>query len=362
MIAYRAFRACLLAALCVLNVSAWSQQPPPRIPTSERRALLTLYASTQGASWTVRTNWLGAAGSECQWYGVVCNGGGDAVNVVSLPNNNLTGPLPDELNALTHLGIFDVSNNRLIGPIPALTGLAELGNFNVAGNQLTGSIPSLYGLAQLRNFIASDNRLTGAIPNLTGTPLISFFHVANNQLTGTIPALDGLTHLSGFNVGGNQLTGDVPSVPVPTGLQAGRSTLCPNYLNHTADAAWNAATGQSPWYANCPIAPQAGLWWNPAESGSGYGLDFRHGVLVVTVYSYTESGPPIWYLASGPVIDNVFTATLDKYQGGQCISCAYRPTAPNGNDGTISIFFTSPTKATMILPGGRNFPIVPQDF
>jgi sugar lactone lactonase YvrE len=109
-------------------------------------------------------------------------------------------------------------------------------------------------------------------------------------------------------------------------------------------------------------APQAGLWWNPAESGTGYSLDYKHGVLVVTVYSYTVSGSPIWYLASGPVTNNRFTSTLDKYQNGQCVSCAYRPPTINGNDGTISITFTSSTSAMMTLPGGRNFQIVPEDF
>jgi hypothetical protein len=96
---------------------------------------------------------------------------------------------------------------------------------------------------------------------------------------------------------------------------------------------------------------------NPAESGSGYALDYADGVLAVTLYSYTTAGAPIWYLASGPVTNNVFSSTLDKYQRGQCISCAYRPTAINGNDGNVSITFTSPTSANMTLPGGRSLQI-----
>jgi hypothetical protein len=34
-------------------------------------------------------------------------------------------------------------------------------------------------------------------------------------------------------------------------LLAGRSSLCPNFLNHTPDPNWDAATGESPWYTNC---------------------------------------------------------------------------------------------------------------
>lgn len=101
-----------------------------------------------------------------------------------------------------------------------------------------------------------------------------------------------------------------------------------------------------------------------AESGSGYALDYKRGVLVVTVYSYIAAGIPIWYLALGPVTNNVFTSTLDKYQHGQCISCVYQPAAINANDESISITFTSPTTATatMTLPGGRSFKIVLQAF
>ena len=105
------------------------------------------------------------------------------------------------------------------------------------------------------------------------------------------------------------------------------------------------------------------MWWNPNESGSGYALDYKHGVLVVTTYSYTASGDPQWYLSAGPVVNNVFTGTLDKYRAGQCISCAYpgRPTSV-GNDGNIEITFTSSTTAVMRLPGGRTINIVPQEF
>lgn len=109
--------------------------------------------------------------------------------------------------------------------------------------------------------------------------------------------------------------------------------------------------------------PQPGLWWNPDESGSGYALDFKHGTLVVTVYSYKANGDPQWYVASGPLNGTTFTATLDKYLAGQCISCAYAGNAvAAGNDGLIAIEFASSTSATVKLPGGRVTKIQPQAF
>ncbi len=105
------------------------------------------------------------------------------------------------------------------------------------------------------------------------------------------------------------------------------------------------------------IVPVAGVWYNPAESGSGFGFDYQNGTLVVETYAYLASGAAQWYLAAGPVVNNVFTATLDKYAGGQCVSCAYLAPSLAGNDGTVTVTFTSPTTATVDLPGGRHISI-----
>jgi hypothetical protein len=115
--------------------------------------------------------------------------------------------------------------------------------------------------------------------------------------------------------------------------------------------------------AGYAFSPVVGLWWNPSESGSGYNLDVKNGVLVVTIYSYKGNGEPQWYITSGPITDNSFTGTINKYVGGQCISCEYGglPTI-GGNDGVVTIDFSSPTSATVSLPGGRVTQIQPQAF
>jgi hypothetical protein len=120
--------------------------------------------------------------------------------------------------------------------------------------------------------------------------------------------------------------------------------------------------------ASTPINPVVGLWWNPDESGSGYNFDVKHGTLVVTIFTYDASGHSEWYLAAGPLATNgattTFSATLDKYRNGQCVGvgCTYRnPGPPAGNDGILSITFTSSTSATLTLPG-RVTNIQPQVF
>jgi hypothetical protein len=111
--------------------------------------------------------------------------------------------------------------------------------------------------------------------------------------------------------------------------------------------------------------PRSGVWANLHESGSGYTIEIQEAVLVITIYSYQPGGAPQWYLAAGPMTNDQhnFTGTLDKYVGGQCISCVYSgsPTLI-GNDGVISIVFTSETSATLMLPGGRTTQIQSYGF
>ena len=189
-----------------------------------------------------------------------------------------------------------------------------------------------------------------------------------------IATLDNPPSLPSFTaiglLGGNALLGYDLRTPLSPGVQLGGVGRGGNEFKHTTlgilTFSVNATppTNQVTFTAAARITPQAGLWWNPDESGSGYALDYKHGVLVVTIYSYVSAGDSTWYLAAGPVSgSNFFSATLDKYRGGQCISCAYpgRP-ASAGNDGTVTIQFTSPASATMTLPGGRAVPIQPQPF
>jgi hypothetical protein len=109
------------------------------------------------------------------------------------------------------------------------------------------------------------------------------------------------------------------------------------------------------------VTPQTGLWWNPAESGSGYNIEVHHGVLVVTIYSYAPSGQAQWYIVVGTLTNGSITAPLQKYVHGQCITCSYQNPVSAGDDGNVTFTFTSPTSGTMRI-GNRVTSIVPEAF
>ena len=90
---------------------------PYGIPQAQCDALLDLYTSTNGASWTDNTNWLADDDICSTWYGITCAGGN--VTGISLGSNNLVGGLPSSLSDLTALTVLEEDNNLLLtGQIP----------------------------------------------------------------------------------------------------------------------------------------------------------------------------------------------------------------------------------------------------
>jgi len=182
--------------------------------------------------------------------------------------NAFTGSLPS-LDGLTHLTTFLAGSNQLSGTIPSLRGLSEMLMFRVGDNQLTGSIPDTSELRVIV-FDVSDNQLTGTIPaapytalyyvsnnhlggnlpEFTSMPNLFVFDASHNQLSGNLPDLSAATNLQIMNVAFNQLGGSLP--PPPPNLPPNGATICPNlFFPYVDNPAWDAATGNTPWYLPC---------------------------------------------------------------------------------------------------------------
>jgi hypothetical protein len=74
----------------------------------ERDALMALYNSTDGANWDFNNGW-GTEEPHCNWYGVSCSAG--KVTFLQMFGNQLTGPIPPELDKLTSLLFGWVTTN-----------------------------------------------------------------------------------------------------------------------------------------------------------------------------------------------------------------------------------------------------------
>jgi hypothetical protein len=183
------------------------------IPKAECQALVDLYNSTNGPSWTHNTDWLSNY-FPCtgHWYGVSCSGG--HVTSLDLHDNHLSGGIPSSLGNLTKLQSLDFNQNQLGGSIPSSLGsLSNLQELYLPNNQLSGSIPSSLGnLSKLDRLALCGNNLTGGIPpSLGNLSSLQHLYLHTNQLSGGVPdTLGSLSNLWRLELGYNPLSGALP--------------------------------------------------------------------------------------------------------------------------------------------------------
>ncbi|KAK9049002.1 hypothetical protein SSX86_032032 [Deinandra increscens subsp. villosa] len=112
---------------------------------SDGLSLLALKAAVTGDPTNSLATWTETDFTPCHWTGIACDSN-RRVTSVFLPNRNLTGYLPSELDAL--LSLRHLSSNLLTGNLPeTLSNLTNLGGtLNLSYNHFSGAIPPSYGL------------------------------------------------------------------------------------------------------------------------------------------------------------------------------------------------------------------------
>ncbi|XP_022761377.1 probable inactive receptor kinase At5g58300 [Durio zibethinus] len=176
---------------------------------SDKQALLQFSALVPHGR---KLNWSPATPPCTSWVGINCTKDGSRVLAVHLPGVGLYGTIPaNTLGKLDALMILSLRCNGLSGNIPSdVLSLPSLRYVYLQHNNFSGDIPS--SLPPNLDFLdLSFNFFTGSIPttiqnltNLTG------LNLQNNSLTGLIPNFN-LPRLRLLNLSYNHLNGSVPS-------------------------------------------------------------------------------------------------------------------------------------------------------
>ena len=192
---------------------------------TNRDALVALYGSTAGATWTNSGNWTSDRPIG-EWHGIAIDangrvtrlelrdnnlsgeipallGGMNKLEVLALDGNNLSGPIPEQLGSLDALARLSLNRNNLDGSIPDdLSNLESLGILGIARNaNLSGEIPAWLGdLENLTRISLHDTGLSGPLPDeLGGLSSLERLAVQNTNLSGRLPSsFTGLTALKQF--------------------------------------------------------------------------------------------------------------------------------------------------------------------
>ena len=133
------------------------------IASGQRTALLAFYNAMNGPQWYDTTGWNGPVGTECDWFGVLCNGAKTTVTGLAFSGyNNLKGTLPAAIANLPDLEIFTLGGDYLgAQPFPAsLTSLTQLEVLVLEGNGFTGPLPATISkLTKLKMFVLTGQNL-----------------------------------------------------------------------------------------------------------------------------------------------------------------------------------------------------------
>jgi hypothetical protein len=287
---------CIQALLLTTPLLSTAQATPPLLEREIiANLLLDFFTATGGTKWTLnnagsidggcttgaedtfkRELWSTANASNtpvCNWFGVQCDTNNQVVKV-SLLNCGLSGTLPQtgSVSLLRLITEFDISNNRIGGPLPPSYSAwgPSITRFHVQNNEFTGTLPGSYAAwSGMRDFSIAQNRLTGTLPSayknwatvevvaahqnaLSGSlppefsewSLIIQLFVSANRLTGELPkTFQSLKRLTRFEFFQNNIFGGLPveySSCASLKIFSGSS----NNLNGVLPAAWGSALTQ----------------------------------------------------------------------------------------------------------------------
>lgn len=102
---------------------------------------------------------------------------------------------------------------------------------------------------------------------------------------------------------------------------------------------------------------EKGMWFTPGEPGSGIMLDRQNNTLVFSIFTYDQSGDPVWYQGSGRIEDGLVQAEASRFGDGTCLNCEYADSHAPLETVPVEFEFTSKTTGRMTFNAGEARPI-----
>lgn len=133
---------------------------------------------------------------------------------LDLSSNLLSEPITQDLSAMSNLVYLNLSGNRFEGPLPEnISQLKSLRYLTLGVNVFTGGVPSQYlNMQDLVYLDLSGNRLSGSFPEVvTRLPNLTRLNLSDNDFEGVIPGqIANLTKLTELILYQNRFSGTVP--------------------------------------------------------------------------------------------------------------------------------------------------------
>ncbi len=339
----------VLFACTILSAAGFAQ-----VSTAERDALVALYNSTGGSTWT--NSWYLTKAFRT-WHGVtvVVN----KVKELNLKMNNLNGTIPDAFFNLPNLTFLHLRGNSLGGAIsPHIEKLSKLRFLGLNNNQFTGSLPSEMGnLTLLTEMYLQQNQFSGAIPSsFSNLVNLKYLFLFENNLD-ELPALTSLNQLLQLNVRDNKLQFD--DLEINKNVASGVFTYSPQGLvgvasarseiqgsNITIQSNVGGTNNTYQWYKNGTIIPaatsanlilnniqpaNAGIYTCKVQNTIITGLTLNCAPVTLTVLPYVITTSPAENIttvtADIPYNVNVGSATITEH--GVVLATSSGPTTAN---------------------------------
>lgn len=216
-------------------------------------ALVNFYETTNGQNWTMTWD---LTRPMTAWTGVLLNDEG-CVGGLSLPNNNLTGFMPN-LN-LPALIFMDLSENNLFGGIPSFSNMNNIEILVLSDNDFTGFVPHLQNKPELRRLELNNNLLSGSLPGFEDLVGLEILDLRNNALMGVLPDFAENPILTDLLLSNNAFGGEIPNFQAPSliTLELSNNNLfgnIPSFTNlsqvQTLNLSFNNLTGNVPGFSS----------------------------------------------------------------------------------------------------------------